>query len=85
MKHIDTGMGFERLTSIVQDVQSNYETDTFLTLFNAIEKICPNVGKYTNKYGENDWNLLDTNYRIMADHSRMIAICLADGMIPELK
>lgn len=78
-------MGFERLTSVIQNVHSNYETDTFVHLFNAIEKICPSVRNYTNKYGENDWNRLDTNYRVIADHTRMITVCLADGMIPEIK
>lgn len=78
-------MGLERLTSVLQNVRNNYETDIFSTLFTAIERICPNVPKYQNKYGEKDWNLLDTSYRILADHSRMITVCLSDGIIPEQK
>lgn len=82
-KHVDTGMGFERLTAILQNKTSNYDTDNFAYLINAIEKYCPNVNKYKGMYGEQDWNNLDTSYRMLADHLRMITVCLADGMIPE--
>lgn len=40
---------------------------------------------YGGKFGEKDWNNLDTNFRILADHARTIVICLADGVIPEQK
>ncbi|XP_045470743.1 alanine--tRNA ligase, mitochondrial [Harmonia axyridis] len=82
-KHVDTGMGFERLTAILQDKNSNYDTDTFTYLIEAIEKNCPHLEKYKGLYGEKDWNNLDTSYRILADHLRMITTCLADGMVPE--
>lgn len=47
--------------------------------------MCKNVDPYEGKYGERDWNQLDTSYRILADHSRMITVALADGMIPDEK
>nr|XP_023017698.1 alanine--tRNA ligase, mitochondrial [Leptinotarsa decemlineata] len=82
-KHVDTGLGFERLTSILQNKISNYDTDNFKYLLKAINKNCSNLPKYEGKFGENDWNSLDQSYRTLADHSRMITICLADGVIPE--
>ncbi|KAK5648526.1 hypothetical protein RI129_003418 [Pyrocoelia pectoralis] len=81
--HIDTGMGFERLTAILQGKMSNYDTDLFSDIFKGIEKICKGVPKYRGQFGENDWDHLDTNYRILADHARMITVSLADGVIPD--
>ncbi|XP_025831649.1 alanine--tRNA ligase, mitochondrial isoform X2 [Agrilus planipennis] len=81
--HVDTGMGLERLCALLQGKLSNYDTDLFSPIFVAIHKICKNIPPYSGKYGEADWNLLDTNYRILADHARMITACLADGVIPE--
>ncbi|KAJ8925311.1 hypothetical protein NQ315_009141 [Exocentrus adspersus] len=82
-KHVDTGMGFERLTSILQGKTSNYDTDNFVYLLNAIHKNSRGLPKYGGTFGEKDWNKLDTSYRILADHMRMITVCLGDGVIPE--
>ncbi|KAK0179803.1 hypothetical protein PV327_005520 [Microctonus hyperodae] len=79
---IDTGMGFERLVTIIQGKNSNYDTDLFQPLFEAIQK-STNAPIYTGKFPSNNEHLIDTDYRIMADHTRMITIALADGMIPE--
>ncbi|XP_043276109.1 alanine--tRNA ligase, mitochondrial isoform X2 [Venturia canescens] len=80
--HVDTGMGFERLVTIIQGKRSNYDTDLFTPLFEAIEKLC-HCPKYGGRFGEADKNSIDTAYRILADHARMITVALADGMIPE--
>ena len=83
-QHVDTGMGFERLVAILQGKRSNYDTDLFVPLFQAVEKIA-GTPKYEGRFGEADKNFLDTGYRIIADHARMITVALADGMIPEYK
>ncbi|CAG9859655.1 unnamed protein product [Phyllotreta striolata] len=82
-KHVDTGMGLERLTAVLQNKISNYDTDIFRYLFEAIYKNCRGVRRYGGSFGEKDWNDLDKSYRTMADHVRMITVSLADGMIPE--
>ncbi|XP_072387690.1 alanine--tRNA ligase, mitochondrial isoform X1 [Diabrotica undecimpunctata] len=82
-KHVDTGMGFERITSVLQGEISNYETDNFSYLLKAITKNCRGIPDYSNLFGEQDLNDLNKSYRILADHTRMITVALADGMIPE--
>uniref|UniRef100_A0A1B0CM04 Alanine--tRNA ligase n=1 Tax=Lutzomyia longipalpis TaxID=7200 RepID=A0A1B0CM04_LUTLO len=84
-RHVDTGMGFERLVAIQQGCRSNYDTDLFTPLFRAIEntaKCDPYRGAFSATAASYH---LDTAYRIIADHSRMILACLADGMIPDQK
>ncbi|XP_070490768.1 alanine--tRNA ligase, mitochondrial [Chironomus tepperi] len=80
-KFIDTGMGFERLVAFLQGKSSNYDSDLFMPLFKKIEKITHSA-PYTGSFSGDDFKR-DTSYRILADHSRMIAVCLADGMFPE--
>nr|CAI5830547.1 unnamed protein product [Callosobruchus analis] len=82
-QHVDTGMGFERLTSVLQGKISNYDTDIFKYLMKAIHKNCVHLPEYKGLFGEKDWNHLDQNYRTLADHTRMCTVCLADGVIPE--
>ncbi|XP_057653456.1 alanine--tRNA ligase, mitochondrial [Diorhabda carinulata] len=82
-QHVDTGMGFERMTSVLQGKISNYDTDNFKYLMDAITKNCRGVPKYESLFGEKDWNDLNKSYRMLADHSRMITVALADGVIPE--
>ncbi|KAJ8673583.1 hypothetical protein QAD02_004845 [Eretmocerus hayati] len=81
-KFIDTGMGFERLVAILQKKRSNYDTDLFVPLFNAIEKFS-NAPKYQGRFGVADKDKIDTSYRILSDHARMVTIALADGMLPD--
>ena len=73
-KHIDTGMGFERLCMVLQNKQSNYDTDVFQT---RISEIAVLSGK---KYGEDE--KADIAMRVIADHLRTIAFSIADGQLP---
>ena len=73
-KHIDTGMGFERLCMVLQGVQSNYDTDVFTPIIREIETI-------TNKdYGKDE--KVDIAIRVISDHVRAVAFSIADGQLP---
>ena len=80
-KHIDTGMGLERLVSILQDKSSNYDTDVFSPIFKKLEELS-DVGPYEGKLGEEDPTLKDTAYRAVADHIRTLTFAIADGAVP---
>ncbi|PBC27582.1 Alanyl-tRNA synthetase, cytoplasmic [Apis cerana cerana] len=80
--YVDTGMGFERLVAVLQEKQSNYDTDIFQPFFKAIQK-CTKAPEYKGTFSNTVVNTLDSGYRILADHSRMITVSLADGVIPE--
>lgn len=71
---VDTGMGLERLTTVMQKVQSNYDNDLLRDIIANIEKLS---GK---TYGDNTEN--DVSMRVMADHSRATAFLIADGVLP---
>jgi alanyl-tRNA synthetase len=73
-KHIDTGMGFERLCMVLQDVQSNYDTDVFTPIIREIETIA------NKKYGKDD--KVDVAIRVISDHVRAVAFSIADGQLP---
>jgi len=82
-KHIDTGMGLERLVSILQDKYSNYDIDGFQNIIKATEAMVPDdIGPYEGKLGEDDPSLRDTAYRVIADHARTLTFSLADGCVP---
>lgn len=81
-RHVDTGMGLERLASILQDKQSNYDIDVFVPLFNAIASMST-VGPYSGSIGRDDVTLRDTAYRAVADHARTLTFALADGAVPD--
>ena len=72
--HVDTGMGFERLCMIMQNVKSNYETDIFSSIIMQIEK---GSGFLYGKKEERDIAM-----RVIADHIRSISFCIADGQLP---
>jgi len=73
-KHIDTGMGFERLCMVLQGVKSNYDTDIFVPIIREIENIT------SVKYGENSNH--DIAIRVISDHIRTVAFSIADGQLP---
>lgn len=73
-RHVDTGMGFERLVRVLQGKQSNYDTDVFMPLIHATEKLC---GKQYGKTEETD-----IAFRVIADHIRAICFTIADGQLP---
>ena len=73
-KHVDTGMGFERLCMVVQEVQSNYDTDVFIPLIREIET------RTATAYGKNEE--IDIAIRVIADHLRAVSFSIADGQLP---
>lgn len=73
-KHVDTGMGFERLCMVLQGVKSNYDTDIFQSLINKIELLSG------VKYGNEEKS--DVAMRVVADHLRAISFSIADGQLP---
>lgn len=81
-KHIDTGMGYERLVSALQNTISNYATDCFTPLFTQIEQVT-GVRPYTDKYGKEDVDGIDTAYRVIADHIRTLSFSITDGAVPD--
>uniref|UniRef100_A0A6G1SH68 alanine--tRNA ligase n=1 Tax=Aceria tosichella TaxID=561515 RepID=A0A6G1SH68_9ACAR len=76
-RFVDTGMGLERILSVLCKTNSNYDTDLFENLFKAIE-----TKSGLKPYGGSLTDELDINYRILADHCRMITVALADGIEP---
>lgn len=73
-KHVDTGMGFERLVRVMQGKKSNYDTDVFTPIINEISQLSG------VKYGENEKS--DIAMRVVADHLRAVSFTIADGQLP---
>ncbi|MCH3881023.1 MULTISPECIES: alanine--tRNA ligase [Tenacibaculum] len=73
-KHIDTGMGFERLCMVLQDVKSNYDTDVFTPIIREIETITD------TEYNKDEKT--DIAIRVISDHVRAVAFSIADGQLP---
>ncbi len=74
-KNIDTGMGLERMVSIIQDAPTNFETDLFMPIIGEVEKLSKQV-----KYGENPQT--DISFKVIADHIRALSFAIGDGAVP---
>jgi alanyl-tRNA synthetase len=74
-QHVDTGMGFERILSVLQGVRSNYDTDLFGPLFARLEELSGRT------YGRTD-SRSDVAFRVCADHVRAVSIAVSDGALP---
>ncbi|XP_026738557.1 alanine--tRNA ligase, cytoplasmic [Trichoplusia ni] len=81
-KHIDCGLGLERLVSVIQNKRANYDTDFFMPIFKAIEN-GTGVRPYSGKVGSDDVDGIDMAYRVLADHARTLTIALSDGGCPD--
>lgn len=83
--HVDTGLGLERIASVLQKKTSNYDTDFFTPFFDAIyasdQTTCPHP--YTGKVGDEDVDGIDMAYRVLADHIRTLTISISDGGMPD--
>jgi len=73
-QHVDTGMGFERLCMVMQNKQSNYDTDVFTPLIREVEAIT------NSTYGKDE--KIDVAIRVISDHVRAVAFSIADGQLP---
>jgi alanyl-tRNA synthetase len=72
--HVDTGMGFERIVSIMQDTPSNYQTDLFIPLMKCVQDL--------SGHSDQDRQANQTPYRVIADHARATTFLIADGVVP---
>mgnify|MGYP002045884376 CR=1 FL=1 len=91
-KHIDCGMGLERLCAVKNGSISNFNTDLFMPIF---DEICRTTGvpEYKGEFKSEvntkkkrmntKFSSIDTAYRIVGDHTRMVAACLSDGFLPD--
>jgi alanyl-tRNA synthetase len=95
-QHVDTGMGFERVSSIIQGTKgfadfanakiSNYETDIFRPIFDEIEALCGKKYHSTlpeaGSTGDTEQERIDVAFRVIADHIRTLSFAIADGITP---
>jgi alanyl-tRNA synthetase len=86
-KHVDTGMGFERIAAVLQHKTSNYDSDIWSPLFDEIRRVsgaAPYGGALPDQKGAAEADILrDTSYRVIADHVRCLTFALTDGAVPD--
>ncbi|KAI0224802.1 Alanine--tRNA ligase [Massospora cicadina] len=80
-KHVDTGMGLERILSVLQGKRSNYDTDLFTPIFAQIQKLT-GARPYRGRVGAMDADGVDMGYRLVADHARLLLVAISDGGVP---
>ena len=81
-KHVDTGMGFERLCMVLQKKQSTYETDVFKALIEKIESVCGYHYKPLDEAHHKSQRVINIAIRVIVDHIRAISFSIADGQLP---
>ncbi len=86
-KHVDTGMGFERIAAVIQGKRSNYDTDVFTPLFAEIQQVT-GAPAYTGSLESgsgtaSEQEMVDISYRVIADHIRTLTFALSDGAYPD--
>lgn len=79
-KHVDTGMGFERLCMAIQGKKSNYDTDIFMNTISVIEEMSGKKYGVTGTLNTTDYT--DISMRVIADHLRAVSFAIADGQLP---
>uniref|UniRef100_A0A3B4DBF5 Alanine--tRNA ligase n=1 Tax=Pygocentrus nattereri TaxID=42514 RepID=A0A3B4DBF5_PYGNA len=79
---VDTGMGLERLLTVLQGKRSNYDTDLFTPLLSAIHQVTRGAPAYSGRTEQTDAGRVDMAYRVVADHVRTLSVCIADGVYP---
>ena len=79
-KHVDTGLGLERLAMVLQNKTSNYDTDIFKPLIENLEKISQK--KYISNNKNETQEILNTAFRVVVDHLRAVSFSITDGQLP---
>jgi alanyl-tRNA synthetase len=79
---VDTGMGLERVASVLAGKRSNYDTELFTPIFEELKRATPGLRPYSGKVGKEDTDFVDMAYRVVADHIRTLTIAVTDGATP---
>ncbi|KJA21974.1 hypothetical protein HYPSUDRAFT_202496 [Hypholoma sublateritium FD-334 SS-4] len=77
-KHVVTGLGFAHLISVIQDCLSNHDTHVFLPILDEVQALT-GVRRYEGRFSTEDVDVIDTAYRVVADHVHMLAFALSEG------